>query len=358
MADPLPLLHGRGVSSNPASRFDRIHYERDAEAAPDEEVAPSTILLRDTTRTIIATNDSPDVGFDASINPYRGCEHGCTYCYARPYHEYLGFSAGLDFETKILVKEDAPELLRRELASPRWRPRVLGISGVTDAYQPVERRLQLTRRCLEVLAECRNPVTVVTKSHLVARDGDLLGELARYQAALVFVSVTTLDAELARRMEPRATQPPGRLSAIRELSAAGVPVGVMVSPVVPGLNDHEIPAILEAAAQAGARFASSTVVRLPLGVGELFEQWLTQHFPERKDKVLGRIRELHGGKVTDSRFGIRHKGEGVLAKSIGDLFALARTRAGLQKKAPEVSTAAFRRPRDAVQPSLFDDVPA
>jgi DNA repair photolyase len=356
MADTVLPIHGRGVSSNPASRFDRIHYEPDPDAPPDEAVAPTTILLRDTTRTIIATNESPDVGFDASINPYRGCEHGCTYCYARPYHEYLGFSAGLDFETKILVKEDAPELLRRELSSPKWQPRVLGISGVTDAYQPIERHLQVTRRCLEVLAECRNPVTIVTKNHLVARDADLLGELARYSAALVFVSITTLDPDLARRMEPRAAQPAGRLAAVRELRAAGVPTGVMVSPVVPGLNDHEIPAILAAAADAGAQFASSTVVRLPQAVGDLFERWLTQHYPERKDKVLGRIKELHGGKVTDARFGIRHKGEGVLAKSIGDLFAVARARVGLDRRPPEVSTAAFRRPRDPVQPTLFDEM--
>jgi DNA repair photolyase len=356
MADPTQPIHGRGTSGNPASRFDHIHYERDPDLAPEEEVAPTTLLLRDTTRSIIATNESPDVGFDASINPYRGCEHGCIYCYARPYHEYLGFSAGLDFETKILVKEDAPELLRRELMSPKWQPRPLGISGVTDAYQPIERRLRLTRRCLEVLAECRNPVTIVTKNHLVARDGDLLGELARHSAALVFISITTLDAELARRMEPRATQPLGRLAAIRELRAAGVPVGVMVSPVVPGINDHEMPAILQAAAAAGAMYASSTVVRLPHGVSELFEQWLAQHFPERKDKVMGRIRELHGGAVSDSRFGIRHRGEGVLAKSIGDLFALARARAGLDRKPPAVSTAAFRRPSDLLQPSLFDDL--
>jgi DNA repair photolyase len=354
MNEPLLPIRGRGVADNPPSRFDRIVYERDPDIPPDEDVAPATILLRDTTRSIIATNDSPDVGFDASINPYRGCEHGCAYCYARPYHEYLGLSAGLDFETKILVKEDAPELLRRELMSQRWQPRHLGISGVTDAYQPVERRLRLTRRCLEVLAEFRNPVCIVTKNHLVTRDIDLLGELAKHQAACVIISVTTLDAELARRMEPRATQPAGRLAAIEELSRAGIPTGVMVAPIIPGLNDHEIPAILDAVAKAGASFAGYTILRLPYGVAELFESWLARHFPERKEKVLGRIRGMRDGKLNEPRFGVRMKGEGVLAKTIADLFALARRQAGLDRRAPELSTAAFRRPGKA---TLFDNLP-
>jgi DNA repair photolyase len=356
MVDPSSPVHGRGASHNPPNRFDHIHYERDPDLAPDEEVAAATVLLRDTTRSIIATNDSPDVGFDASINPYRGCEHGCAYCYARPYHEYLGFSAGLDFETKILVKEDAAALLRRELMSPKWQPQVLGISGVTDAYQPVERRLGLARQCLEVLVEFRNPVTIVTKNHLVTRDADLLQQLARCEAALVMVSITTLNGELSRRMEPRATQPTGRLAAVRELAAAGVPVGVMVAPIVPGLTEHEIPAILAAAADAGAMCAGYTILRLPYGVGPLFEAWLGLHFPESKEKVLGRIRELRGGALNDSRFGSRMKGEGVLAKTIGDFFALARARVGLGRRPAKLSTAAFRRPADATQGSLFDQV--
>jgi DNA repair photolyase len=352
---PLPV-HGRGVSANPPNRFERIAYERDPDASLEDEVAPATILLRDTTRSIIATNDSPDVGFDASINPYRGCEHGCCYCYARPYHEYIGMSAGLDFETKILVKEDAPELLRRELSSPKWQPRLLGISGVTDAYQPVERRLGVTRRCLEVLAEFRNPVAIITKNHLVTRDRDLLGQLANDNAVMVFLSITTLDAELCRRMEPRASQPAGRLAAVRELHGAGIPVGIMAAPIVPGLNDHEIPAILNAAADAGASFAGYTVLRLPYGVGDLFEEWLTRHYPERKDKILGRIRDLRGGELNDARFGKRMKGEGVLAKSIGDLFAVARQRAGLVRKAPPLSIAAFRRPSQRAEATLFDEL--
>ena len=252
----------------------------------------------------------------------------CKRCYARPYHEYLGFSAGLDFETKILVKEDAPELLRRELQSPKWQPRLIGMSGVTDAYQPVERRLGITRRCLGVLAEFRNPVAIVTKNHLVTRDCDLLAQLASFDAAAVFISITTLDNELCRRMEPRASQPQGRLAAIKELRQAGVPVGVMAAPIIPGLNDHEIPAILQAAADAGATFCGYTVLRLPHGVADIFSEWLAQHYPERKDKVLGRIRDLRGGALNDSDFATRMKGEGVLAKSIADLFAMAARKPG------------------------------
>jgi DNA repair photolyase len=260
-------VRGRGAADNPANRFVPIHYEPDPDAPDEGRAAPRTQLYRDATRSIIATNDSPDVGFGASINPYCGCEHGCAYCYARPTHEHLGLSAGLDFETKILVKEDAPALLRRELASPRWRPQVIGLSGVTDPYQPAERRLRLTRGCLEGLAEFRNPVVVVTKNHLVTRDADLLAELAAHRAAAVFLSVTTLDGDLARVMEPRASQPAGRLAAVAELARAGVPVGVLVAPVIPGLTDHELPAILAAAARAGARHAGYVLLRLPHGVG-------------------------------------------------------------------------------------------
>jgi DNA repair photolyase len=278
-------------------------------------------------------------------------------CYARPYHEYLGLSAGLDFETRIFVKEDAPELLRHELAAKKWQPKPLGLCGVTDAYQPVERQLQLTRRCLEVLADFRNPVFVVTKNHLVARDTDLLARLARHNAAAVFMSLTTLDRGLHAVMEPRASQPQGRLAAITALRQAGVPVGVMTAPVIPGLNDHELPALLDAAAAAGAQFACYTLLRLPYAVAELFEQWLTQHFPDKKDRVLGRIRELRGGKLNDSTFGARMRGEGVLADAIGQLFHLARQRAGLARGGWALSTAAFRRP-GPVQGNLFDELPS
>jgi DNA repair photolyase len=350
---PPAAIKGRGSAENPPNRFERLHYLEDAETDADAEPArPATLYLRDPSRTILATNESPDVGFDASVNPYRGCEHACAYCYARPTHEYLGFSAGLDFETRILVKQDAPELLRRALAAARYEPRVIALSGVTDAYQPVERRLRLTRRCLEVLAEFRNPTAVVTKSRLVARDADLLGELARHEAASVHVSVTTLDAELQRRMEPRASSPRLRLDAIEALARAGVPVGVMVGPVIPGLTDHEIPAILAAAAGAGAGFASWILLRLPHGVAGLFEAWLERHAPGRKSRVLHRIQEVRGGRLNDPRFGSRMRGEGLYAGQIASLFEVAARRAGLARRGPALSTRAFRRPGGA-QLGLF-----
>jgi DNA repair photolyase len=347
-------IRGRGAADNPPNRFERTWTERDPdEADPDEAPSPVTQFLRDTSRTIIATNDSPDIPFEASVNPYRGCEHGCAYCYARPTHEYLGFSAGLDFETRIMVKEDAPELLRRELASPGWRPKAIALSGVTDPYQPVERRLRLTRRCLEVLAEFRNPVTVVTKNRLVTRDIDLLTDLASHDAAAVFLSVTTLDADLARRLEPRASTPSARLEAIGALAKAGVPTGVMVAPVIPGLTDHEIPAILSAAARSGAKSAGYVPLRLPLAVGPLFEAWLARHLPDRRERVLDRVRELRGGKLNEARFGARMRGEGAFAELIGQLFALGISKTGLNQRNLRLSVASFRRP-GATQLQLFD----
>jgi DNA repair photolyase len=346
-------LRGRGAARNPPNRFETLHYEPDPEADPDDAPAPATQFLRDASRTVIATNDSPDVGFDASINPYRGCEHGCAYCYARPTHEYLGFSAGLDFETKILVKEDAPRLLRRELAAPRWRPKPLALSGVTDAYQPIERRLQLTRRCLEVLVDFRNPVVIITKNQLVTRDLDLLGELARHEAALVILSITSLDRELSRTLEPRASQPFSRLEALGALRQAGIPAGVLLAPLIPGLTDHEVPSILAAAAERGALFAGYTLVRLPLAVGPLFEQWLERHYPDKKERVLNRIRSLRDGKLNEARFGERMRGKGPLAEAIEQLFDLACRKAGIGRRGPNLSTAAFRRPAGE-QRLLFD----
>jgi DNA repair photolyase len=348
-----PPQRGRGAPNNPPNRFEPLWYSRDPEWNDLEDPALETQFFRDTSRSIITYNDSPDVGFDASINPYRGCEHGCSYCYARPTHEYLGFSAGLDFESRILVKEDAPELLRRELSSPRWKPQVLAISGVTDSYQPIERRLQLTRRCLQVLAECRNPVVIITKNHLVTRDVDILNKLAQYEAARVFLSVTTLDGGLSRVMEPRASHPLRRLAAIEMLSQAGVPTGVLVAPVIPGLTDHELPSIITAAVQAGARAAGYVTLRLPHGVGPLFEQWLIQHFPDRKDKVLHRIRAIRGGQLNDPRFSSRMRGEGIFAEQIAALFALACRKAGIDGRGSALSTAAFRMPSNSQLP-LFE----
>ena len=486
-------MRPRGSTSNPPNRFEPLRYEPTArEAFALAESNPETRLLSDPSRTIVATNDSPDVGFDASVNPYRGCEHACSYClapetpvlledmtwreigelrvgdalvgfdeypargetrklrrarvervwrsrkptlrivtekaeivttaehrwlsgdgrwrrtdrlapgrallrlpaiaalqprieattsadrvqavepgpvrevvdiqtstrtffaaglathncYARPTHEYLGFSAGLDFETRILVKERAPELLRQRLAAKSWKPQVVALSGVTDPYQPAERRLELTRRCLAVLAEFRNPVWIVTKSFLVTRDVDLLHELARFDAVSAALSITTLDPELQRRMEPYAAPPGKRLAAIERLAAAGVPVGVMVAPVVPGLTDHEAPKILESAAAAGACHAGRVVLRLPHGVAELFESWLALHYPERREKVMSRIRAVRSGATYDSRFGVRQRGTGVWADEMAALFDLARRRAGLAERGPSLSTAHFRRPAE------------
>ena len=352
--NPPPAIRGRGIASNPQNRFEPLFHDPD----PDSEVPPDTVfateLLRDTSQSILAYNNSPDIGFDASINAYRGCEHGCIYCYARPTHEYLGFSAGLDFETKILVKPEAATLLRRELSSRRWKPQVVVLSGVTDPYQPIERRLRLTRACLEVLAEFRNPLSIITKNHLVTRDIDVLSELARYQAASVALSVTSLDSKLSRVLEPRASHPQQRLAAIEELSQAGVPVGMMVAPVIPGLNEHEMPAIIAAGKQAGAQFAGYTTLRLPYGVAPLFERWLDQHAPSKKAKILNRLRSLRGGRLNDSRFGKRMRGEGRYAEQIASMFALACRKADLVNNFPGLSTAAFRRPVDG-QLSLFDE---
>lgn len=338
---------GRGAASNPPNRFEPISLERDADWDPDQDPAPKTRFYRDVSQTIISYNDSPDIPFRASLNPYRGCEHGCSYCYARPTHEYLGFSAGLDFESRIMVKENAPDLLRRELSSPKWKPQELAMSGVTDCYQPIERRLQLTRRCLAVLAEFRNPVSIITKNALVTRDLDLLRELAAHRAVHVNISITTLDSELARKLEPRAASPKGRLAAMETLAKAGVPVGVLVAPVIPALNEPEIPSVLAAAAAAGAGWAYTEVLRLPLAVAPIFEQWLERNYPERKDKVLGRIRSIRGGKLNDPRFGSRMSGQGIFAEQIHQMFEVARRKAGIPEDGPELSIAAFRRPEGA-----------
>jgi len=342
----LHQIRGRGASYNPPNRFDQISFEPDDDWEDPDDPTPyrKTHYYRDHSRTVIARNESPDVGFDASVNPFRGCAHGCIYCFARPTHEYLGYSAGLDFETRILVKHDAPELLRRELASPKWVPQPIAMSGVTDPYQPVERRLGLTRRCLEVLAEFRNPVSVVTKNHLVTRDADLLGEMAADRAASVNISITTLDDGLRRVMEPRASTPARRLDAVRRLSRAGIPVRVLVAPVVPGLTDHEMPGILAAAAEAGAIAASYIPLRLPYGLKGLFESWLETHFPDRRNKVLNRIREMRGGKLYDAQWGTRMRGQGVFAEQYGALFAAASRKAGLNRHIPPLSCEAFRRP--------------
>lgn len=355
----------RGVRSNPSGRFERLAVE------PIEGIGPGereTVLLRDVSKSAISRNRSPDVRFDVSLNPYRGCSTGCVYCYARPGHEYLGFSAGLDFETRILVKPEAPDLLRRELASPRWVPKTLLMSGVTDPYQPVDRSLGLTRRCLEVLADAGHPVAVITKSSLVRRDADLLSGLAAQGAAAVTVSVTTLNDDLHRAMEPRGASPVQRLATIRALTEAGIPVCVNVAPVIPGLTEHEIPSILEAAASAGASGAAWIALRLPHGVAELFEDWLDRHFPDRKEKILGRVRSMRGGRLNDPRFGTRMTGEGPYAEHIRQSFDVHRRKLGLRMGPPPLSADAFRKPptvpsrlraadRNPLQTELFSRAP-
>lgn len=339
----------RGAIENPPNRFEKIHLEPDEDWNPEEDFeggrpqGPRTQFFKDHSQTVIARNDSPDIGFEASLNPYRGCEHGCIYCYARPTHEYLGFSSGLDFESKIMVKEDAPELLRKELSSPKWKPQIIVMSGVTDCYQPVERKLKLTRRCLEVLLDFRNPVAIITKNALVTRDLDVLSGLAKYKCASVCLSVTTLDNDLRKVMEPRTSPPQARLAAIRKLAEAQIPVSVNVAPVIPGLTDHEMPAILKAAREAGAVAAGFTVVRLPYANAPLFEKWIETHFPDRKDKVLNRIRAMRGGKLYHSQWGTRMRGEGIFAEQIAQMFEVARRKAGFADDSRELSTASFRR---------------
>ena len=342
--DALPSIHGRGASRNPANRFERIEVEYDPLEFDPDAPAPKTEFFWDDTREIISWNNSPDIPFDAAVNPYRGCEHGCVYCFARPFHEYLGYSAGLDFETKIHVKRDAAALLRREFMKPSWKPQTVSLSSVTDPYQPIEAKLRITRALLEVFAEFRNPVGLITKNALVTRDIDLLAELAKHNAAGVAVSITTLDESIARKLEPRTSTIAKRFEAVKRLSEAGVPVTVMLAPIIPGLTDSDIPGLVERAAQAGARRAAMLPVRLPHGVGPLFEEWLGANFPGHKQKVLSRIREMRGGELNDGRFKKRMQGEGKRAEHLHAMFKLAVKKHGLNTERVEHNTAAFRRP--------------
>jgi DNA repair photolyase len=350
-------IRGRGASWSPANRFEQLHVDLndidvvDVDLETEERPQRRTQYFRDETKSVITRNNSPDVGFETSLNPYRGCEHGCIYCYARPTHEYLGFSAGLDFESKIMVKTSAPELLRAELESPRWQPQPLVLSGVTDPYQPVERKLGITRGCLEVLARFRNPVAIITKNRLVTRDVDLLRQLAAHNGVAVNISVTSLDSNLQRVLEPRTSSPQARLDAISQLRSAGIPTGVMVAPIIPGLTDHEVPKIMDACAKAGAQFAGYTIVRLPWAVAPLFEHWLEEHFPERKEKVLGRIRHLRGNRLNNSQWQTRMTGEGIFAEQIASMFAVSCRRNRMYAR-PKLSCAEFQ--RSTTQLGLFD----
>lgn len=336
---------GRGAGHNPPNRFEQLHAEPFEVDIPYDDDRPpvKTMFFDDTSKSILAKNDSPDIPFTYSVNPYRGCEHGCIYCYARPSHEYLGFSAGLDFESKIMVKRSAPALLHASLLSKKWDPQVVEMSGNTDCYQPVERVLQLTRGCLQVFLELRNPVAIITKNELVTRDLDVLTSLAREQLVHVSLSITTLDESLARIMEPRTSAPRRRLHAIRTLSEAGVPTSISVAPVIPGLTDQEIPSILRAAIEHGAGSASYSVLRLPGAVEGLFTRWINEVAPEKAGKVLERVRSLHAGKLSDSRFGRRMVGEGNVASLIDDLFSITARKLGLPDRRSKLDSSRFRR---------------
>ena len=350
----LPVRRGRGARINSPNRFEPFHLQEDAAALDEEELRGiPTQYFFDHTKSILSRNDSPDIGFAFSINPYRGCEHGCIYCYARPSHEYLGFSAGLDFESKIVVKHRAPELLSEAFQKASWEPQVVALSGNTDPYQPVERRLGLTRRCLKVFLRHRNPVGIITKDHLITRDLDLLEEMARYDLVAVAISITTLKPDVVHVMEPRTSRPSRRLDAIEALAAGGIPVSVNVAPVVPGLTDEEIPSILQAAAERGAERAGYTVLRLPGAVKELFLDWVGRTFPDRAHKIMRRLESLRGAQCTDGRFGMRMHGEGDWAELFARLFHVARRRAGLDGPRQPLSTEHFRRLAHGQQ-GLFD----
>ena len=347
---------GRGAVSNASGRFEpqaRVVFDDGWQSL--EELPPfKTFVQEERARKVITRNDSPDLGFDRSINPYRGCEHGCIYCYARPTHAFQGLSPGLDFETKLFVKPDAPELLARELSAAGYQPKMIALGTNTDPYQPIERKWRVTRRILEVLQDANHPVGIVTKSALVTRDLDILSAMAEKGLAKVALSITTLDPGLARAMEPRASTPGKRLEAIRSLSNAGVPTAVMVAPIIPAINDSEIERILDAAANAGASEAGYVMLRLPLEIKDLFREWLREHFPTKYNHVISLVRDLHGGKDYDATFGRRQTGSGPYAWSIGRRFELACRRVGLNRRRLRLTTALFKPPaRKGNQLDLF-----
>jgi DNA repair photolyase len=342
---------GRGTASNAAGRYEplaRVAFDDGWEGL--EQLPPfKTTVTADATRKIITRNDSPDISFDRSINPYRGCEHGCVYCFARPTHAYLGLSPGLDFESKLFMKPNAPELLERELSAPDYSPKTIAIGTNTDPYQPIERRYQIMRRILEVLDRAGHPVGIVTKSALVLRDLDILTRMAKRDLVKVAISVTTLDPKLARVMEPRASTPSRRLGALRELVKAGVPASALVAPVIPAINDAEIERILEAVAETGVRHAGYVLLRLPLELKDLFRQWLIENFPDRYRHVINLIRETHGGKDYDSSWGKRMTGSGPIAWMIGRRFEVASERLGFNLTSVKTTTEHFRPPRPAAE---------
>lgn len=348
-------LKSRGAGLNPQNRFEKIFIDydgEDIEQFEDEKIKVPTTYYFDETKTILAKNDSPDLGFDYSINPYRGCEHGCIYCYARPSHEYLGFSAGLDFETKIMVKKDAPVLLEKEFKKKSWIPQPIMFSGNTDCYQPIERKFQITRKCIEVFKKYNHPVGLITKNAMILRDIDLLSEMAKENLATAVLSITTMKRDLSRKLEPRTSVPSERFNVLEKLAKAGIPVGVNVAPIIPGLNDEEIPAILKEASERGAKFAGHVMLRLPYSVKDLFVDWLNRNYPERASKIINRIHEMRDGGLSDPNFGSRMSGKGKIAESIHHLFRISCDKYGLNKEKIRMDYSKFRK-SEIVQEELF-----
>ena len=351
------MRHGSKI--DPPNRFEKVQFEREwSEEACETDVSEldnrKIEYIEDQSLTVVATNNSPDLPFNFSLNPYRGCIHGCAYCYARPGHEYLGFNAGLDFETKIVVKRQAPELLRKFLAKSSWVSEPISFSGVTDCYQPAERQFKLTRQCLQVVEACNQPISIVTKNALIQRDLDILGPMAEKNLVHVYVSVTSLEPELARDMEPRTSIPSARLRTIEHLSEAGIPTGVMIAPVIPGLNDSEIPQILKSARNAGARVAGTVLLRLPLTVRPVFEEWIQRVRPNQAEMILGRIKQTRQGKLNDSQFSQRMKGTGLIAEQIRTLFNTFKKQLGFDSSLPLHNCSDFVRPeKDHRQQRLF-----
>ena len=348
---PFPIpARGRGAASHASGRFEPLTAEAFDDGWTGDDAAPAplrTTVTAEKARVIITRNDSPDVGFDRSINPYRGCEHGCIYCYARPAHAYMGLSPGLDFESKLFFKPEAARLLERELSRPTYAPGVIHIGGNTDPYQPVERRLRVTRQVLEVLSRFRHPFSIITKSALIERDLDILGPMGQAGLARAAVSITTLDRKLARAMEPRAATPEKRLGAVRALAAAGAPTAVMFAPVIPGLNDCELEAVLQRAAEAGAAGAGYVALRLPLEIKDLFREWLAANRPDRAERVMSLIRQMRGGRDYDPQWGKRMKGEGPIADLIAHRFKIARRRFALDRTLAPLDASQFRVPPKA-----------
>lgn len=360
-------VHRRGAGINPGNRFEtiRLHVlgeELDRQLIERQEAdgamrrVERQVFLDRTQRIINPVSPTADVPFDWTLNPYRGCEHGCIYCFARPYHEYLGFGCGLDFETKLMAKPDAPRLLQRELASHRWHPQPIVMSAITDIYQPIEHKMRIARQCLEIMADCGQPVTTMTKSALVLRDTDLWSRLAGMNAGRVIITLVTLDADLAQKLEPRASSPAGRLRAIRELTDAGVPVTVNIAPIIPGLTDSELPGILRAASEAGARRAAWVLLRLPYQLKDLFLDWLKRSVhPERARKVESLIRQMRGGKLYESSYAARGRGRGVIAEQLAKTFDVFTRKYDLNRDVRPMSTAHFRRPELTGQMRLFGE---